>query len=245
MYIEKLSLAHLQNEEHFAFHTHVDELLIEADPAVLKIESQYGAYKPLLVNERMALDQVDKSAFTQKLDLASTARDIPIRGFFKMVKGMLHHFNPETSDAAYRIDLINESFSDITRLSDEKQTAATVSYLDALKAASDDITTLGLNDWVPEIEAKNNDYVEIKKNRFHEQDSQTTLRMKTVRRDVDEAYTDTVNRINAFITIDGDVPYAALVTKLNNRIDSFKIMVAQRRGRRAKADEGKTKEETK
>lgn len=240
MFVKNAHLNDLQNEEHFAFHTDVDEVVTDAGPAVLKIETQYGVYKPTLTDERTALDQVQKSAFTKKMDIADVARDQPIRGFFAVVKGMLHHFNPTVSDAAYRIDVINESFSGITRLSKEKQTSATVSYLDALHVASADIVILGLRDWVTEIDAKNTAFVDTKKNRMNEKDDQTNLHMKDVRREVDAAYNAIVDRINAFITIDGDAKYATLVTKLNNRIDSYNNALAQRKGHAKKVIEATT-----
>ena len=96
-------------------------------------------------------DLVQKNSFTARVNAADEARDQPIRGFSKIVKGMLHHFNPAVAQAAYNIDLINEKFSKITRLSDEKQTAAEESYITALKAAAADLTTLGLTDWLTAV----------------------------------------------------------------------------------------------
>ena len=236
MFIKKIHFVTLQNEEHFQFNSYFDELVMEAKAASLKVETQYAAYKPLLVNERQALDLVIKSSYTARIDTGDTERDTPTRGFFKVVDGMLHHFNPAITAAAYRIKVINDSFSDITRLPYENQTAATIKFIDALKAASADITLLSLTDWVTEIEAKNNAFDALVKTRFTETDDRTVLRMKDVRLEVDAAYTAITNRINAYITIDGDADYATFVTKLNNRIDSFANTVAMRKGRGKKAD---------
>lgn len=236
MEIKKIHLMILQNEEHFRFMTYVDEAIIELGPDALAVPVQYAAFKPELSNERIALDQVQKSVFTKKLDAADAVRDIPIRGFMKVVKGMLHHFNPMISDAAYTVDVINESFSDITRLSDDKQSAATVSYLDAIKASFANVSTLGLTDWVTEIEAKENDFLALQKSSLSEEDAKTTLTMKQARRNTDVQYYSIVDRINAFITIEGDARFAPFVTRLNNRIDSFNLAIAQRKGRRESED---------
>ncbi len=236
MNVEKIHLLVLQNEEHFGYMTYVDNLFAEANPTTLKVALQYAAFKSLLADERIALDQVQKSDYTAKLDLAEVARDIPIRGFFKVVKGQLHHFNPAVSDAAYRVDIINSNFSDITRLSDEKQSSAAISFTDALDAASPDITTLLMTDWVTEIKAKEAAYLVVKNQRLVESDGKTTLTMKDVRISIDEAYNTLINRVNAFITIDGDADYAALVAKINNRIGIFTLAVAQRKGRKKKDD---------
>ena len=230
MFIEKPHLVSYQNEEHFGLHTFVQEVVEEADPVLLKIKVQADAYKLKLLNERIALDQVQKSSYTRLMDLAEGARDQPIRSFFKVVDGMLDHFDPVVSASAYRIKVINDSFRDITRLSDSKQSSAEVSYVDALKANMADITILLLTAWVVEIESKENAFLDLKKSRFEEKDEKTTLNMKDVRVDVDKSFNALRDRINAFITIDGDVQYATLVTKINNRIHSFNTGIAQRKG---------------
>jgi len=237
MFVKNVHLRILQNEEHFAYHSYVEGLIEEAPPAILKVEPQFAAYKLLLPTERTALDQVQKSSFTKLLDEADTARDKPLMGYFKVVKGQLHHFNQAVSDAAYRIDIINESFTGIVRLPYEKETVAVVKWLDAQKASMSDITTLGHPDWLTEIEAKNNAFADLKKSRFAEKDEKTNLQMKLVRIDVDDAYKAIIDRINAYITLDGDAQFATFVTKLNNRIDSFNNTLAQRQGRSKKADE--------
>jgi len=241
MFIKRIHFVELQNEEHYGFHSYVDGLVEEATPSYLKIEPQAADYKLKLAIERTVLDVVRKSAYTIKLDEADSARDKPIRGFFKVVKGLLNHFDATIGEAAYHVDVINESFSNITRLSKEKQTNATLSYLDALKAANADIATLGLADWVTEIERTNTVYVELKKSSFDEKDLKPDTNMKAARVETDDSYDAIFSRINAFITIDGDAHYATFVTKLNNRIDFFNTAIAQRKGRAKKDDTTETK----
>lgn len=237
MFVKSVHLNDFQNEEHYGFHTYVADLVNEFSPAFLRVDTQFNAYKQLLPDENKALDQVQKSVFTAKLDEGDRARDKPILGFFKVVKGQLHHFNPAVSAAAYGIDVINESFNGITRLPYEKETVAITKWLETIRTSSFDVNLLGAADWLNEIEAKNNAFAELKKGRFAEEDLKTNLRMKDVRNDVDDAYRAIVDRINAFITIEGDAQYAAFVNKLNNRIDSFTLTLAQRQGRNKKAAE--------
>lgn len=234
MFIKKINFVSLQNEEHFQFHSYFDTLVNETNPEVLKVAAHYAAYKALLVNERKALDVVLKSQYTAKIDLADAARDVPVQGFYKLVNGMTHHFNPTLSEAAQRIKVIIDSFSGITRLPYENQTAATIKFVDELKAANDDIVLLGLSVWLTEIEARNIAFDTLVKSRFMETDGRTTLRMKQVRSEVDDAYTAITDRINASITLDGEAVLATFVSKLNNRIDTFTNTVAQRKGRAAK-----------
>jgi len=240
MFIKTTHLNNYQNEEHYAFHTYVEELLDDPTLPVPKIGQQRAVYKSLLPKERQALDKVKKSAFTARLDAANDARNKPIIGFYKVSAGMLNHFNPEVSAAAYRVSVVNDKFKGITRLPKERKTVAIHKYLDALKAIMPDLVLLGLADWYPEIEAQNNGYVNLKKSQFAEKDEQITLKMKEVRVEVDDAYDTIKDRINAYVTIDCDAEFGSFITKLNNRIYSFNLLLAQREGRKKKDDDEPT-----
>jgi hypothetical protein len=236
MFIKKNHLLELQNDEHAGFHAYVDEYIAESNAVVLKVETQSADHKIKLAIEKSVLDLVQKNSFTARVNAADEARDKPIRGFFKVVKGMLHHFNPALAQAAYKINLINEKFSDVTYLTNEKQTSAEESYIAALKGAMADITTLGLTDWLTEIEATETAFLELVKSRNNEDDVKPVINMKAARVETDDSYNAIVDRINAFITIEGDANYVAFVTKLNNRIDQYSTAVAQRKGHAKKVD---------
>lgn len=234
MFIKKIYFHALQNEEHVGFNTYVADYISEAGAEVLNVVTQAAEHKQKLAIEKSVLDLVRKNVYTQRVQVAEDARDKPIRGFFKIVKGMLHHFNPVVEQAAANINLINQKFSDICYLSDEKQTAATESFLAALKAAQADIETLGLTAWITEIESTQNAFVELVKNRNTEDDQRPETNMKAARTETDKSYNAIVDRINAYITIEGDAKYAAFVTSLNNRIDQYNTAIAQRKGRAKK-----------
>jgi hypothetical protein len=240
MFIKKIHLLELQNEEHAGFNTYLDDYITEAGAAVLDVEKQSGDHKLKLAVEKSVLDLVQKNTFTVRVNAADEARDKPIRGFFKVVNGLLHHFNPAVALAAYNINVINEKFSNVTYLSNEKQTTAEESYIAALKAAMADITTLGLTDWLTEIEATESAFIDLVKSRNNEDDVKPAMNMKAARTETDDAYDAIINRINAFITINGDAKYATFVTKLNNRIDQYNTAIAQRKGRAKKDDSAST-----
>lgn len=239
MFIKKFHLVALQNEEHTGFHSYVSDYIAEEGAATLKIEVQANDHKLKLAIEKSVLDLIQKNSHTRQLNMADLARDKPIRGFAKVVKGMLHHFNPAVEEAAYKIDIINESFSGITRLSDEKQSQAFESYTAALAANATEIALLGQTDWVTEMKAKNNVFLDIVKNRNTETDAKPDTNMKLARVETDDAYNTLVDRINAFITIEGEAQFASLVTKINGRIDQYNTALAMRRGH-AKKDTKET-----
>lgn len=230
MFIKKNHLLEFQNEEHAGFHTYVQEYMNEDGIVSQKVESQSANHKLKLAIEKTVLDLVQKNSYNTRVSIADAERDKPIRGFNKVVKGMLNHFNPEVAQAAYNVNLINVKFRDITYLSDEKQTPAEESYLTALKAVMADIITLGLTDWLTEMETTENAFVAVVKNRNNEDDIKPAMKMKVARVETDVTFDAITSRINAFITIEGDADYANFVTKLNNRIDQYNNIIAQRKG---------------
>ena len=230
MFIKKIHFHLLQNEEHAGFHPYVSEYITEDGNVSSRVQLQMSDHKLKLGIEKSVLDLIQKNSYTKRVSEADQARDKPIRGFFKVVKGLLNHFNPAMAQAAYKVNLINENFSDITRLSDDKQTQAFDSYMTAIDSASADIAMLGLMDWVTEMKATQLAFLEVVKSRNTEKDDKPSISMKQARLDTETAYDALVDRINAYITIEGDALYAPLVTKINGRIDQYTTAVAMRKG---------------
>ena len=70
--------------------------------------------------------------------------------------------------------------------------------------------------------------------RYTEESGKTMLQMKQVRTQIDASYRTITERINALILINGEADYANFVNELNQRIESYSVMLAQRKGRNAK-----------
>jgi hypothetical protein len=242
MEIETLHLTHLQNDEHYNFMLETAQLIDDATPKALKIENEYALLQPLLADEKTALHPIQASAFTVEVTKADEARDTPTLGIFKVTDGLLHHFDPEVAQAAYRIKVALDSFRGITRLPYAKQTAETIKLIENLNGPlAADVAKAGLTPWVAEIEAKNSDFIAVVGDRYNELDSRTDLRMKDVRVKIDAAYRDIVKRINALMVVEGEVAYAPFVSKLNLRIDSYNASIAKRAALNAKKAEKEKK----
>lgn len=231
MKVKKIDLHSLQNEEHTGFHTYVSTYLQEEMALMQKIPAKVRFYISTISIEKSLLDMIRQNSFTEELDTAEAGRDKPIKGFMRIVKGMQHHFDPATAEAAYRVQLINDNFSDITRLADKKQTMAEEKYITTLKAVAPDVQLLGLTQWVQEIERTHLVYIETDKKRNDEADNQPEGNMKSARLETDKAYMDIIETVNAYITLEGEASYASFVTKVNNRIDDFATAIARRRGK--------------
>ena len=238
MEIRILRKSKLRNEEHFQNQTEFKDLIIKFTPALLGIVNEYAAYEPLHAAEGVALDVIVKSAYTIDIEDADLKRNTTIRGVAGAVKSAAKHFSTEKKQAAARVQLVFDNYGDITKKSHAEETAAINSLItDLNNDHAADVATLGIADWLTELKANNDAFDALMKSRYTEEASKTQLRMKQVRREVDKAYDTIVNRINALIIVNGTSrTYTAFVNELNERVDKYNLIVAQREGRNSKGD---------
>lgn len=235
----KANLGNYRNEEHFQFQTEFKDLVLHYTPETLNIEAAWAVFLPLYNKESAVLDLLQKSSLTVRIADADHYRDRIDSGLFDTVKGATNHFNPAVKEAADRIQVILDRFGNINRKSYDEQTAAINSLItDLNNGYADDVATLGIGDWLAELQAANNAFVELMKERYSEEADKPDYNMKTARAETDPAYRTIINRINALIIVNGEETYKGFVKDLNQRIDKYNLILAQREGRNAKKGEG-------
>ena len=235
MKINELSLQRLKNEEHFQFHADFKGLVLTFNPATLKVDAAFAAYLPIFSNESDALDVIRKSMLTNDIAEADDLRDSTYIGLSDAIKSAGRHFRPEVQQAASRLQVIIGNHSNLIRKSYDEETAAINSLINDFNTiGAADLAIIGIADWVNELQANNNAFDDLKKGRYTEEAGKTQLQMKEVRLQLDEAYHAIVNRINALILVNGETAYINFVNELNQRVESYSKLVAQRRGRNAK-----------
>ena len=235
MKINELNFQRLRNEEHFQFHADFKGLVHTFNPATLKVDAAFAAYLPIFSNESEALDVIRKSALTDDIAEADDLRDNTFIGLCDAIKSASRHFRPEVQQAASRLQVIVGNHSNLIRKSYDEETAAINSLInDFNTTGAADVTAIGLAEWITELQANNNTFDDLKKGRYTEEAGKTQLLMKEVRVQLDIAYTAIINRINALIIVNGETAYSNFVNELNQRVESYSKLVAQRRGRIAK-----------
>jgi hypothetical protein len=228
----------LRNEEHFQYGTEFKDLIIKSTPAMLGIVTEYAAYEPLHIGEGVALDVIIKSGFTIVIEDADLKRNTTFRGVKGAVKSAAKHFSTEKKQAAGRVQLVFDHYGNVTKKSHNEETAAINSLItDLNNDHAADVATLGIADWLTELKANNDAFDALMKSRYTEEANKTQLRMKQIRMEVDKAYDTIVNRINALIIVNGARAYTAFVNELNERVDKYNLIVAQREGRNSKGDD--------
>ena len=240
MKISTLKLKNLRNEEHFQFQTGFNDLVIQFTPATLGIVNEYMVYSSLFSSEGLALDIIIKSAITDELAIADMKRDATFSGLASAVKSGTKHFSAEVKQAAARVQVVFDTYGNVAKKGYDEETAAINSLITDLNSTyAADVPLLGIAGWITELKANNDAFDTLKKSRYIEEACKTQLRMKQVRTEVDAAYKAIVERINALIIVNGDRLYASFVNELNERIDQFNLVLAQREGRNAKDDKPK------
>ncbi len=237
MQILKASLGNYRNEEHFQFQTEFKGLVEKYTPGTLNIEAAWAVYLPCYNKEEGVLDLLRKSSLTVKISDADHYRDKLNSGLSDTVKGALNHFNPAIKDAARRVQILLDRYGKINRKSYDEETAAINSLINDLNTDySADVATLGIGEWIAELQSANNAFVALMQERYSEETEKPEYNMKIARTDTDAAYSTITERIDALMIVNGEGIYAGFVKDLNQRIEKFNKILAQREGRNAKVD---------
>jgi len=232
--ITVINLVNLRNEEHVQFQTGFYNLVGTYGAATLGIEPLFAAYTPLYKTELGALDAVRKSSLTGDIFDADSARDTTFSGLKESVSSACKHFNATVADAAERVLVVFDTYGKVSQKAYDAETAAITDLVSKLQGSyAADIQNLNLTGWVAELQTQNAAFDTLKNNRYSESAAVTQQNMKNARTDVDKFYRAMVKRINALIEVNGESTYEAFVKGLNERVDSFNNLLAQRKGRSA------------
>lgn len=238
MVIQKIKSEKLRNDEHLNYNGEFNGLVIKYTPALLGIEQKYANYLSLYNNESEALELIRKSDKTAKLSDADRDRDGISTGFRCVVEGYTYHFADKKREAAERLEIVHDSFGNINRKGYAAQTAAIDKMVDVLLSDySADLALLKLTEWVTELKANNEAFKAISDERYADDAAKTQLKMKDVRKEVDTAYRNITDLINALVLVNGAENYTPFINELNQRIEKYNLIIAQRKGRNNKEDE--------
>lgn len=236
MEIKKLPMSKLRNEEHYRYQTEFKTLVDAKTPATLGITTDYPLFVTRYTDEGNALDVLIKSKISDDLELADNTRDNTFLGISENIYAALRHFKQANVDAAKRLVIVLDRYGKVDDKPYEQETAAISSLVADLQAApyAADITTLALTEWVTKLKTDNDAFIALLKTRDVENASKPQINMRDARILVDASYRILVNRINALIVVNGDTAYKAFVQELNQIIDRYQNLLAQRQGRSEK-----------
>jgi hypothetical protein len=237
MKTNRIDLPHLRNEEHFQFHTEFKASVAKYGAKVLNIEEAYTSHETLYGQEMDALQVIRKSATTEQLADADAERDDIFRGMSDALKSNHNHFNADKRTAAARVKVVFGQYGNVARKPYDEETASITKLIAEVKGSLvNDIATLGLSDWMAELDSRNKAFDTLMKSRYSEEAIKTDLQMKSVRVEIDAVYRSIIERLDALMLINGAATYEPFVRELNARVDRYNNIFAQRKGRNAKGN---------
>jgi hypothetical protein len=217
-----------RNAAHYQFQTDFNNTIIKYTPHALGIDQVYSAYLPHYEDEGVAMVAITKSATTEEIRIADHDRDVTFRGLVDEVRSKLNHFRPEVRDVAKRTLVILDAYGNLAPKPDDEESGLIRKLIVDLRTKIGvEFGLLGLEDWIAELETRNDRFITLESTRNSEEAKRTSLRMKQVRLEVDAAYRAVIERINALIIVNGEAPYAEFVKEMNARIGRAQDAIAQ------------------
>ncbi len=250
MEIKGIKLSNLRNNDHFQFMIDASTLLKTLPTAVsAKFKPQLDAFAAAIADEDVALKKIMKSVLTSRIDDADAERDHLFRGMVDYLNSMKNYFLEAVRIAAQNVGNTLDAYDNVTKLSHSAETAAIYNLIKDLQTKhAEDVITLGLDKWLPELNKLNKAVEDMIISRYEETSERPTEDMKDVRRRTDEAYRTVILCTETFSIIETPENIAAIETMiatLNRAIDSYNNAIAIRKGQAAakkKGEENTTEE---
>ncbi|MDR0516976.1 MAG: DUF6261 family protein [Fibromonadaceae bacterium] len=224
MKIQSLKTHNLRNDAHFQFHTEFRNMVAKHGAATLKIKPQYDSYLPLYDREDEALKKIVKSEFTAKIHEADKARDDIYIGMVEMNTAALKHFSPQIREAATRLKIVFDTYGKVAQKPLNEETSAIYNILQELNGKyTEDVSAVGIGQWVSELEARNNAFEKLVVERFDEAAAKTDIVLKDARAQLDAVYFAMRERLNALVVVEGVADYEVFIKTLNVVIAKYAV----------------------
>jgi hypothetical protein len=230
--INKVGLNRLQNQEKFNFISEFRELVTRYTVSNTTLSNEYNTLIALHDELSNTLEVARRSTNTAKIEVVDSVRDNAVTRLRKNVVSFLAHNKVVKADAASNIMTAFDKYGEIERRSYAAETAAIQSLVQDLRTKYlNDITTLGLQNWVNELDDANNEFKDLIKARDIENSAKPQVRTIDITRKIEKTYGEVVRCIETATIHDptnhGLDPF---LTELNIVINRYRNMLAQRKG---------------
>ncbi|MDR0729334.1 MAG: DUF6261 family protein [Prevotellaceae bacterium] len=206
---------------HFNYVTKFVLLLASAGEAVqTAIAALLPTLNQWLEKEKKALQWVYKSALTEKIAEADRRLDHALAAINAGVKLALYSLDADTRAAASRLQIMLKEYGRVAHQSYDEESGNVrilIGQLTGLYAA--DVITVGLTDWVIELQAASAEFEALLRERETEQIERPELPAQTIRRNVDKAYHQIEDVLDAGSTLGASPDFGAFIDLMNPDIE--------------------------
>ena len=247
---KKINKLQLRSDAHFQFHTEFKDLFgkTSAATAVTQIAPLWAKYQELYNTEDEGLKKIRKSAITEQIQAADKARDDIFTGMAEQNKSLLKHFDTAKREAAGRLQIVFNTYGNVAVKSINEETSAIYNFLQDLRSDKykADTAAAGLTDWANELEIRNKAFDTLVKQRDIETSGKTDVNLKEARGNLDVAYDEIADIIEAHILLgtDGKAVLEPVIVAFNPVIDRYIKLLNARHGKGGKVEEGGETEKT-
>jgi short-subunit dehydrogenase involved in D-alanine esterification of teichoic acids len=233
----KIYLHNLRNEEWFNFFTEFKTIIEKFSPEKLKILKTFAVFSSLYILVDGIIEKIRKNRMTAQISELDKQRDTTFRGLVRTIDSYTYHFDMTKQAAAKNLDPVLSHYGNLADKPYNEETAGIYNFLQELRTNYvDEITVLEIAPWLDELEQKNNEFEKTILDRNQDEANKSELKLLDVRRDVDKAYTDIIERIEALLLLEEDENqkslYETFLKELNTNIKRYTDIIAQRKGRK-------------
>lgn len=235
MKVKSLDLLRLRNSEFIQFIRQTIEIIVENDPALLKVETLFND----LSNQLNVLESLHKktraNALTTTIEALDERRDYALIGLSLIVEGHLYASKEDLKEAA---KLLNASLSnygntprEITRLNYNAETATIISLLNEWNNSTEltaALKTLSITDFVLELNDANTAFGNAYKDRLQEYAAANPETLKETRAATLPKYVALKELLQAHQIVENTTERTAVINQLNALIDQYNNLLTTR-----------------
>jgi hypothetical protein len=228
--IKSISVKKLRNNVHFEFMSSILALLQTLGATISLIAGVLSKFAALIKEEDDSLIQLRRYETTQEIHDEDGRRDNAFSRMYSLVRFGFKHFDETKRKAAERVYNIMKEFKNAPRLPLAEESAVIHNLLQKLETVSDDITLLGLGEWVSEMKDANGKVRALMAERESEAAYKTQHKVKTVRVAVDEAYHELLACLEVVAIVENSDACKQLLAEINARINEYNNVLAREKG---------------
>ncbi len=223
MDIYTFSISRLRNLAHFEFHSEVKQLVNKNTAEKLNIVEAFATFTALLDKEKEGLEVIRQHKLTAQLMELDEKRDHTFSGVVANIKSFTKHFDQQKAAIAQELERALKNYGNLSIKNYNEETAGLEKLTDEfLTNYNDELTTLGLEEWVTHLQTLNNEFKELMLSRNDDLTEKEPIHMRTVRKEIDAVYRIMVKRVEASALLNGKDDYQDFINELNGRIEYYK-----------------------
>jgi hypothetical protein len=220
--IKSIYFKSLRNEAHYQYLSVYEDTAETRNIAELLPVDLWNLYKNQLAKENSLLDLSRKSELTCKIAEADAREDRALVGMKGAIVSGLHHFDPETADAARILNDRLKPFGRIARKPYEEEVAAVTVLLREFNGDyAPQVAKLGLQPWITELTEANVAFQQLYMSRNASVAAKPDGNIVEIRRQIDATYHEVADYIESLILINPSAALDTFAKLINVQIDYF------------------------